>query len=67
MVDFFRAIGITSADVGLKVNSRRVLSAILTKFGIAPDQVATTTPSPSPLNPRPYPHAHPNPNSHPTP
>ena len=65
MVDFFRAIGITSADVGLKVNSRRVLSAILTKFGIAPDQVATTTPSP--LNPRPYPHAHPNPNSHPTP
>ena len=44
MVDFFRAIGITSADVGLKVNSRRVLSAILTKFGIAPDQVATTTP-----------------------
>ena len=30
MVDFFRAIGITSADVGLKVNSRRVLSAILT-------------------------------------
>ena len=49
MVDFFRAIGITSADVGLKVNSRRVLSAILTKFGIAPDQVATTSPSPSPL------------------
>jgi len=38
VVDFFRAIGITSADVGLKVNSRRVLSAILTKFSIAPDQ-----------------------------
>ena len=38
VVDFFRGIGITAADVGLKVNSRRVLSAILTKFGIAPDQ-----------------------------
>ena len=38
VVDFFRAIGIKSTDVGLKVNSRRVLSAILTKFGIAADQ-----------------------------
>ena len=40
IVDFFRAIGIQSTDVGVKINSRRVLSAILTKFGIGDDQFA---------------------------
>eukprot|EP00966_Prymnesium_polylepis_P306602 7085126-Prymnesium_polylepis.1 len=40
IVDFFESLGITSADVGIKVNSRRVLSAILDMYGIPDSQFA---------------------------
>ena len=34
VVHFFKSVGITSADVGLKVNSRKVLSTILQMYGV---------------------------------
>ena len=40
MVHFFQSVGVTSADVGLKVNSRKVLSSILTMYGITHDMFA---------------------------
>ena len=35
---FFKSLGITSADVGIKVNSRKVLSAILDMYGVSSEQ-----------------------------
>jgi len=40
IVEFFKSIGITSADVGIKVNSRRVLATILEMYGIGTDSFA---------------------------
>lgn len=37
VVHFFKSVGITSADVGIKVNSRKVLSCILKLYGV-PDE-----------------------------
>ncbi|KAJ1455510.1 hypothetical protein M885DRAFT_603235 [Pelagophyceae sp. CCMP2097] len=38
MVSFFESVGLTSKDVGIKVNSRRVLAALLERFvGVAAD------------------------------
>merc|ERR1719476_617096 len=39
---FFESIGITSNDVGLKVNSRRVLGAVVKKAGVPDDRFAET-------------------------
>jgi histidyl-tRNA synthetase len=39
---FFEKIGITSKDVGLKVNSRKVLGAVLKKAGVPDDRFAET-------------------------
>jgi len=39
---FFENIGITSQDVGLKVNSRKVLGAVLKKAGVPDDRFAET-------------------------
>lgn len=33
--EFFRSIGITSADVGIKVNSRKVMASVLDSYGIS--------------------------------
>jgi histidyl-tRNA synthetase len=32
---FFKSVGVTSEDVGIKVNSRKVLSTILSKYGVS--------------------------------
>merc|ERR1740123_554676 len=42
MVHFFDSIGITSKDVGLKVNSRKVLGAMTKKAGVPEDRFAET-------------------------
>jgi len=42
MVHFFKRVGLTSADVGIKVNSRQVLSEVLTKLGVPPEKFAAT-------------------------
>lgn len=39
---FFESVGITSKDVGLKVNSRKVLSAVLDKAGVPGEKFAET-------------------------
>jgi histidyl-tRNA synthetase len=39
---FFERIGITSADVGLKVNSRKVLGAVLKNAGVPDERFAET-------------------------
>lgn len=39
---FFESVGITSADVGLKVNSRKVLGAMMTNAGVPIDRFAET-------------------------
>ena len=39
---FFTRVGITSADVGLKVNSRAVLAEVLAKLGVPEDKFAAT-------------------------
>eukprot|EP00929_Paragymnodinium_shiwhaense_P014332 TRINITY_DN122232_c0_g1_i1.p1 TRINITY_DN122232_c0_g1~~TRINITY_DN122232_c0_g1_i1.p1 ORF type:complete len:760 (+),score=245.08 TRINITY_DN122232_c0_g1_i1:38-2317(+) len=39
---FFEKIGITSQDVGLKINSRKVLGAVLKKAGVPDDRFAET-------------------------
>ena len=40
VVGFFERVGIDSADVGIKINSRRVLSAILAMYGVTGDKFA---------------------------
>jgi histidyl-tRNA synthetase len=39
---FFSNVGLTSSDVGIKVNSRAVLSEIMTKLGVPADKHAAT-------------------------
>merc|ERR1719359_783318 len=39
---FFERVGITSKDVGLKVNSRKVLGAVLKNAGVPEDRFAET-------------------------
>ncbi|KAG0591150.1 hypothetical protein KC19_1G153900 [Ceratodon purpureus] len=40
IVMFFTRLGITSKDVGIKVSNRKVLQAVLEKYGIQPDSFA---------------------------
>jgi histidyl-tRNA synthetase len=42
MVMFFKKVGLTSEDVGIKVNSRLVIGEILTELGIPPEKFAAT-------------------------
>ena len=42
MVHFFRGVGLSSEDVGIKVNSRRVIGEILTELGIPVEKFAAT-------------------------
>jgi len=42
VVSFFESVGVSSQDVGLKVNSRKVLSAVLQKSGVPDDKFAET-------------------------
>mgnify|MGYP000539547502 CR=1 FL=1 len=37
---FFKRLGITSNDVGIKVSSRKVLQAVLERFGVPPENFA---------------------------
>jgi histidyl-tRNA synthetase len=37
---FFSRVGLTSADVGLKVSSRKVLAAVLERFEVPPENFA---------------------------
>ena len=37
ITSFFLSVGVTSADVGIKVNSRKVLSTILAVYGVSKD------------------------------
>ena len=40
VTSFFARVGLTSADVGLKVSSRKVLQALLARYGVAGDAFA---------------------------
>lgn len=42
MVTFFKKVGLTSEDVGIKVNSRMVIGEILTELGIPEEKFAAT-------------------------
>lgn len=42
MVNFFQSVQLTSQDVGIKVNSRLVISEVLTELGIPEDKFAAT-------------------------
>mmetsp|Transcript_21678 Transcript_21678/g.28039 ORF Transcript_21678/g.28039 Transcript_21678/m.28039 type:complete len:505 (-) Transcript_21678:43-1557(-) len=42
MVTFFQRVGLTSEDVGIKVNSRLVISEVLTELGIPENLFAST-------------------------
>lgn len=42
MVQFFENVGLTSEDVGIKVNSRLVIAEVLTELGIPPEKFAAT-------------------------
>lgn len=42
MVTFFKNVGLTSEDVGIKVNSRLVIGEVLTELGIPPEKFAAT-------------------------
>jgi len=42
MVTFFQRVGLSSEDVGIKVNSRLVISEVLTELGIPEDLFAAT-------------------------
>jgi histidyl-tRNA synthetase len=42
MVTFFEAVGLTSADVGIKVNSRVLIGEILTQLHVPAEQFAAT-------------------------
>eukprot|EP00746_Dinoflagellata_sp_MGD_P116036 gnl/MRDRNA2_/MRDRNA2_51974_c0_seq1.p1 gnl/MRDRNA2_/MRDRNA2_51974_c0~~gnl/MRDRNA2_/MRDRNA2_51974_c0_seq1.p1 ORF type:complete len:628 (+),score=183.45 gnl/MRDRNA2_/MRDRNA2_51974_c0_seq1:133-2016(+) len=41
--EFFKRLGITSKDVGLKINSRKVLAKVLQSAGVPDDKFAATT------------------------
>ena len=40
ITSFFASVGVTSDDVGIKINSRKVLSTILTVYGVTSDEFA---------------------------
>lgn len=42
MVDFFERVGLTSEDVGIKVNSRLVIGEVLSRLGIPNEKFAAT-------------------------
>ncbi|KAL7557884.1 hypothetical protein ACA910_010932 [Epithemia clementina (nom. ined.)] len=42
MVSFFQRVGLSSKDVGIKVNSRLVIGEVLTELGIPPNMFAAT-------------------------
>eukprot|EP00934_Nitzschia_sp_Nitz4_P000864 Nitzschia sp. Nitz4//scaffold192_size41448//37264//38733//NITZ4_007491-RA/size41448-processed-gene-0.34-mRNA-1//-1//CDS//3329540254//864//frame0 len=42
MVTFLRRVGLTSEDVGIKINSRLVISEVLTELGVPPEKFAAT-------------------------
>ena len=42
MVTFFQNVGLTSADVGIKINSRLVIGEVLTELGIPESKFAAT-------------------------
>mmetsp|Transcript_55238 Transcript_55238/g.117428 ORF Transcript_55238/g.117428 Transcript_55238/m.117428 type:complete len:514 (+) Transcript_55238:180-1721(+) len=42
MVTFFRDVGLTSEDVGIKVNSRGVIGEVLTELGVPEEKFAAT-------------------------
>ena len=42
MVTFFRNVGLSSDDVGIKVNSRGVIAEVLTELGVPPEKFAAT-------------------------
>lgn len=42
MVTFFRNVGLTSEDVGIKVNSRGVIGEVLTELGVPEEKFAAT-------------------------
>lgn len=42
MVAFFRRVGLSSEDVGIKVNSRGVIGEVLTELGVPEDKFAAT-------------------------
>lgn len=42
MVTFFRNVGLTSEDVGIKVNSRNVIGEVLTELGVPEEKFAAT-------------------------
>lgn len=42
MVNFFERVGLTSEDVGIKVNSRLVIGEVLTELGIPEEKFAAT-------------------------
>ena len=41
-VGFMKKVGLTSADVGIKISTRRVLAELLTKLGVPEDKFAST-------------------------
>ena len=41
-VSFMRSVGLTSADVGIKISTRRVLAELLSSLGVAEAQFAST-------------------------
>ena len=42
MVNFFRRVGLTSEDVGIKVNSRGVIGEVLAELGVPQEKFAAT-------------------------
>lgn len=42
MVTFFKRVGLTSDDVGIKVNSRGVIGEVLTELGVPEEKFAAT-------------------------
>jgi hypothetical protein len=40
LTTFFSRVGLTPADVGLKVSSRKVLGAVLERYGVPPENFA---------------------------
>jgi histidyl-tRNA synthetase len=40
ITSFFSRVGLTAADVGIKVSSRKVLAAVLDRFEVPPENFA---------------------------
>lgn len=43
MVDFFKSVGLEAKDIKIKVNSRKVLQAVLKKAGVSDDDFPSAT------------------------